>query len=204
MAETLKKGIGTKYQLPILAAYVGGATLLGVHEASFLDAFLKHGAVAGLAGIFLLILQEVFPRAVKEALVFWRFKDRLPGCRAFSVLALRDTRIDHARLAVHLPNSVMLPSEENALWYRWLKECEDNNAIAESHRRYLALRESTVLLASLTAMSPLLAFIAPHNWWGAATLCALAASAYVVTAYAARNAGERFACNVVALKVAKS
>lgn len=204
MAETLKKGIGAKYQLPILAAYVGGATFFGVHDASLFDAFLKHGAVAGLAGIFLLVLQEVFPRAVKEALVFWRIRDRIPGCRAFSVLAPREARIDQAKLATLVPTSPMSPADENALWYRWLKEFEDNVVVAESHRRYLSLRESAVLLASLTVVSPLLGFVPPHSWPGALALCALAVGGYVVTAYAARNAGERFVCNVMALKVAKS
>lgn len=204
MPETLKKGIGAKYQLPILGAYVGAATFFGIHNASLFDAFLKHGAVAGLAGVFLLVLQEVFPRAVKEALVFWRINDRLPGCRAFSVLAPREARIDHAKLATLLPQPAMSSSEQNALWYRWLKELEDDVAVAESHRRYLTLRESAVLVASLTVISPLLGFIPPHNWAGSLKLCVITAIAYVVTAFAARMTGDRFVCNVVALKVAKS
>ena len=204
MPEALKKGIGVKYQIPILTAYAGAATFFGVHDATTLNSFLTHGAVAGLAGFMLLVLQEVFPRAVKEALVFWRIKDRLPGCRAFSVLAPREARIDQARLATLLPSSAMSPSEENALWYRWLKEFDDNVVVAESHRRYLALRESAVLLASLAAASPLLGFVPSHNWLGVLTLCALTTAAYGVTVYAARNAGERFVCNVTALKVAKS
>src|SRR5215207_11644416 len=144
MADSLKKGIGTKYLLPIVAVYAAAATGLGLglERSMLLQSALQHLGVAGVVGIALLIFQDLIPRPAKEALVFWRLWDRPPGCRAFSKIAQRDPRVDPTELAVLLPNKPMTAPEQNALWYRWLKSVESDPAIADNHHRFLALRDS--------------------------------------------------------------
>lgn len=204
MTNSLKKGIGTKYLLPIIAAYAAAAGLLGFERLTQLQPVLTHFGAAGIAGVLLLVLQDLIPRPVKEVLVFWRLRDRLPGCRAFSGVAKRDPRVDPTDLAVLLPVTPMTPTEENALWYRWLKSVETDPAIADSHRRFLALRECAVLLFLLALVSPVLALVPEAGRQVSLHLAIGCAVAYLLVAVAARNAGVRLVSNVIARKVATS
>lgn len=200
MSDSLKKGIATKYLLPIVAVYAATAAWLGLDRVTAVTSVLQHLGVAAVGGLILLVLQEVVPRSVKEVLVFFRLKERLPGCRAFSVIAVRDPRIDPLELGVLLPSAPMSGVEQNALWYRWLKSVESDPAIADNHHRFLALRDAAVLLCVLGIASPFLAFLGPqHLGWfvlGGAFL-----AAYLVTALAARNSAIRLVANVIARKV---
>jgi hypothetical protein len=206
MADPLKKGIGTKYLLPIIGCYVGAAAALGA------DADLKRLVpemvgkigIAGLGGLALLVFQDLVPRSLKEVLIFWRLRERLPGYRAFSVIAVKDMRVDREDLAILLPSRQMLPAEQNALWYRWLKSVESDPAIADNHHRLLALRESAVLLLLLAVFSA--------GWFALQAgadkdrliLCGTCVVLYLLTASAARNCANRLVGNVIARKVATS
>lgn len=200
MSDSLKKGITTKYLLPIVSVYAAIAAWLGVDRVTVVTTVLHHLGVAAVGGLILLVLQEVVPRSAKEVLIFFRLKDRLPGCRAFSVIAARDPRIDPVELGVLLPTAPMTGIEQNALWYRWLKSVESDPAISDNHHRFLALRDSAVLLFLLGLTSPLLGFFSLQNWrWFALGGAFLVA--YLVTAIAARNSAIRLVANVVARKV---
>ena len=94
MADLLKTGINTKYLAPIVVAYAAAAGLLGIDRVAQVQTLLQHAGFAGVAGIVMLVLQELFPRSVKEVLVFWRLRDRVPGCRAFTGIAPKDPRVD--------------------------------------------------------------------------------------------------------------
>lgn len=200
MSGSLKKGIAAKYLLPIVTVYAAAAAWLGLDRVTATSSVLQHLGLAAVGGLILLVLQELVPRSVKEVLVFFRLRDRLPGCRAFSVIAARDPRIDPVELGVLLPSKTMTGVEQNALWYRWLKSVEADPAIADNHHRFLALRDAAVLLFLLGLTSPFLACIsAQHSRWfilGAAFL-----GAYLVTALAARNSAIRLVANVIARKV---
>ena len=202
MADSLKKGIGTRYLLPIVMVYAAAAGLLGSAGVASIQAALKHLGVAGVAGVALLVLQDLVPRAVKEVVVFWRLRNRAPGCRAFSDIAPRDQRVDATDLAVLLPASPMTPTEQNALWYRWLKSVEADPGITDNHHRFLALRDSAVLLLLLAIVSPALLLLPGVVGRGPLYLTASCAVAYLLTALAARNSGVRLVGNVIARKVA--
>jgi hypothetical protein len=202
MADLLKTGINTKYLAPIVVAYAAAAGLLGIDRVVQVQTLLQHAGFAGVAGIVMLVLQELFPRSVKEVLVFWRLRDRVPGCRAFTGIALKDPRVDPTDLAVLLPSTPMTPTEQNALWYKWLKATESDPAIADNHRRFLILRDCAVLLVLLALVTPALFVWTPSSndrilmLGGGGVLLA-----YVVVALSARNAAVRLVGNVVARKV---
>ena len=118
MADSLKKGIGVKFLLPIVTLYAAVAGFLGVDNLTLSQAALQRVGIAGASGVGLLVLGDLLPRSVKEVLVFWRLRHRPPGFRAFTAIAPRDGRIDPTELAVLLPTSTMGPTEQNALWYR--------------------------------------------------------------------------------------
>jgi hypothetical protein len=201
MADSLKTGINTKYLVPIVVAYATGAGLLGLDRVTQVQTLLQNAGFAGLAGIVMIGLQELFPRSLKEVLVFWRLRDRPPGCRAFTVIAPRDARVDPTDLAVLLPSTPMNPTEQNALWYKWLKATESDPAIADNHRRFLILRDSAVLLAMLTLITPVLLMWPKSDPERILMLGGGVFLAYVLMALSARNAAVGLVANVVARKV---
>ena len=201
MADLLKTGINTKYLAPIVVAYAAAAGLLGIDRVAQVETLLQHAGFAGIAGIVMLVLQELFPRSVKEVLVFWRLRDRVPGCRAFTGIAPKDPRVDPTDLAVLLPSTLMTPTEQNALWYKWLKATESDPAIADNHRRFLILRDSAVLLALLTLATPVLLLWPASEPARILMLGGGVLLTYVVVALSARNAAVRLVGNVVARKV---
>lgn len=74
---------------------------------------------AGLAVIVATVANGLLSSAMKDRLVFLRWKQALPGHRAFSVHAASDPRIDPARLKKARGNKLPAdPEAENRLWYR--------------------------------------------------------------------------------------
>lgn len=204
MAESLKTGLGVRYLLPILSLYAVAAALIGPKGADLVKTVVQHVSAAGVAGLVILVFQDLAPPSVKSAIVFWRTRDILPGHRAFTQLAPKDPRINAVELAALLPTELMTGGQQNALWYRWFKEIENDPSITDAHRRYLALRDCTVLLALLTALSPILGFVEVQTWPGALKLAGVCGVAYLVVMIAARNAAGRFVCNVVACRISSS
>jgi hypothetical protein len=201
MADLLKRGINANYLVPIVVAYATAAGLLGLDRVTHIQTLLQHAGMAGAVGIVMLALQELCPRWLKEVLVFWRLRDRPPGCRAFTVIALKDPRVDPTDLAVLLPSTPMTPTEQNALWYKWLKATESDPAISDNHRRFLILRDSAVLLALISLVTPMLLFWPGSDSGRILMLGSGVLVAYVIIAISARNAAVRLVGNVVARKV---
>lgn len=204
MAESLKTGLGVRYLLPILSIYAVAATLIGPKGPDLVKMIVQHVSAAGVAGLLILVFQDFAPPTVKSSLVFWRIRDILPGHRVFTQLAQNDPRIDGTELAAVLPLERMTGGQQNALWYRWFKEVQTDPTIMDAHRRYLALRDCTVLLALLTVLSPVLGIVEVQTWPGAFKLAGVCGLAYLVVMIAARNAACRLVCNVVACKVSSS
>lgn len=202
MADSLKSGLNAKYLVPIVAAYAAAAGLLGLDRITQIKTVLEHVGMAGIAGVAMLVLQEVFPRQVKEALVFWRLRDRLPGCRAFSEIAKADARVDPTDLAVLIPATPMDATQQNALWYRWLKATESDPAIADNHRRFLILRDCAVLLALLSLVTPAMLIWTHGMPRHTLLLSGGLFVAYAIVATSARHAAVRLVGNVIARKVA--
>jgi hypothetical protein len=156
-------------------------------------------AGASIAPVIVLLLTSILPTELKEALVFWRVRDVLPGHRAFSVYAQKDPRIDLARLRAAAGDVPAAARDQNSLWYRLYRQVEADPAVAQAHRHFLLFRD-------LAALSLLLAIIAPPALYalgaGATAVwlaLALFGVQYLATALAGRFHGIRFVCNVLAL-----
>lgn len=202
MADSLKKGIGTKYLLPIIGAYIASATAMGFDPSALPRSLLQPLGVAGLAGVLMLVFQEMLPRSVKEVIVFWRLRERVPGYRAFSTIAPQDSRVDPTELAVVLPDRTLSAAEQNALWYRWLKAVEADPGIADNHHRFLALRDCAVLLLLLALVSLIGCFVLDMD--RGLIIAAVCFGSYLLVGIAARNAAVRLVGNVIARKIATS
>ena len=88
-----------------------------------------------------IILNGLLPNAIKEFLVFWKIKDRLPGCRAFSKFAVSDYRIDINNLKKVVGEFPKVPSEQNRVWYKLYSDIQSNDVIRGSHRDFLLTRD---------------------------------------------------------------
>jgi hypothetical protein len=201
----LKKDIALKYLVPMVVAFAGLATALGLDTPFGVGTLGLHtAAAAGVAGLAALVLEEMLPRPVKECIVFWRRTERAPGFRAFSVIGPKDPRIDQTILASLLPAAPMTPRQQNSLWYAWLKETESDAGVAQNHRNSLILRDATALAALLLVLPPSWGLLAPSAWPSALLLEVVCLLSYALLMISARHSAERLVGNVIALKAARA
>jgi hypothetical protein len=80
---------------------------------------------------------------MKARVVFLRWRNALPGHRAFTLYGPRDSRIDLQRLAAIHGTLPADPHEQNRLWYRIFKTIDERPHISQLHRDFLLLRDYT-------------------------------------------------------------
>jgi len=163
-----------------------------------------HLAGASIAPVIVLLLTSILPTALKEALVFWRVRDVLPGHRAFSVYAQKDPRIDLARLRTAAADFPAAARDQNSLWYRLYRQVEADPGVAQAHRHFLLFRDLTALSLLLTIVAPLVLYVLGASATAAWLAVALFGAQYLASALAGRFRGVRFVCNVLALHGASS
>jgi hypothetical protein len=97
-------------------------TGFAITQASFSElaqSALVRGLLFAAAGpLIALFLNDLLPSNTKASIVFWRFKDALPGHRAFSEHAEADPRIDMAALKKRIGEFPQSPRDQNSCWYR--------------------------------------------------------------------------------------
>lgn len=148
------------------------------------------------------ILNAQLSPNTKARLVFWRWSYPLPGCRAFSEYIHTDSRIDKSKiLSLHNPPPT-LPDEQNALWYKWYREYQNEPSVMQSHREYLFTRDyaglSFMMIIGLWPLSMLQysSLSTIYMYLGVLVL------QYLLVRWAARNHGIRFVTTVLSIKAA--
>lgn len=103
---------------------------------------------AGLAVLVSTVLNGFLSADTKARLVFLRWRNVLPGHRAFSEYANSDPRIDPFVLGLILGSAFPVdPVDQNRVWYRLFKIVEKEPAVEQVHRDFLLLRDYTGLSA---------------------------------------------------------
>jgi hypothetical protein len=160
------------------------------------------GAGIVVAYILVFVINGQLSSHIKAQIVFWRYKNPLPGCRAFSHHGLNDPRVNMDNLkTLHgtLPTS---PREQNQLWYKIYSSHLSNAIVEKSHLDFLLARDLTSMsfLFLVFAGIPSL-FISGWPWnvmyFGSLVLV------YLLMSNLARNHGKRFVANVLALESVK-
>ena len=200
-----------RWQLWIIVA-VNTLFLYGVAQANaikvdglraiFTDA--QNLLPVSVALIVATVLNGLLSADAKARVVFLRWHHALPGHRAFSEHAARDTRIDVAALEkIHggpLPTD---PVEQNRTWYRMYKSIENDPAVRQAHRDYLLMRDYAGLCAVFVVLYGAAGIFAiPSLRVGMIYLAVLAAQ-LVLVRQAAANYGSRFVTTVLARKTGK-
>lgn len=156
------------------------------------------GAVAG-------VLSLLIPADYKSMLVFWRWRNTLPGHR-FIQLAEKDMRIDAKIFKARIPEYDALKlnqSEQNSYWYKeFYRPVTSQDEVASTHKSYLLYRDATaVALVSFLALliakqvfTTLLLEVSYQSLW-------VFIAAFVLFTIAARNAGQRMVTTAVAVSL---
>jgi hypothetical protein len=135
----------------------------------------------------------------KARVVFWRWTDPLPGCRAFSHIMHVDPRIDVHRLATRHGPLPMDPAAQNVLWYRLYQRVADRSSVIDAHREYLFARDYATLVALVFFV------VIPLSVWtmrGPLPVIIMAVALlgqYLIAVRAARVHGTRFVSAVLAI-----
>lgn len=159
----------------------------------------KGGIGAALIPLATMVLTDLIPPLWKARLIFLRWRQPLPGSRAFSHLAERDPRVDLARVRASAGGSLpRAPEKQNALWYRLYKRHAEQPGVVEAHRAFLLNRDLTAL-----GLLNILGFGGSSWIFGAgaqaiSVYLLILAMLLVATMFAARNCGVRFVLNVLA------
>lgn len=162
---------------------------------------LLFAAVGPLIAVF---LNDLLPSNTKASIVFWRFKDALPGHRAFSEHAESDPRIDMAVLKKKIGEFPQSPRDQNTCWYRLYQKHQSNVIIKDSHKRFLLFRDSCSLTLLIIAIAGIASTMSRVSLGVQALLLGGLAVQFFWLTLSARNTGIRLVQNVLALESADS
>lgn len=158
---------------------------------------------ASIAPVILFLFNGLLSSHQKAIIIFWRLKDPLPGSRAFSELIKKDSRIDIKKLKSKFGIFPRKASEQNKLWYHIYRQNASNILVTESHGAFLLARDLTSLsfLLMLVMGVLALAYISPIIKYYYFLFLIIQYFANLVNA---RNRGQRFVTNVLAVESTNS
>lgn len=149
--------------------------------------------------ILLVVLNGILSSRLKVFIVFWRWKNGLPGHRAFTRYLFSDSRINIDGLKKKYGELPTDPVKQNNLWYSFLTKNKENIIVNDSHKAYLLTRDMTsislvfilgIVVISLSNVDNQMKFLS----------CLYFIIQYLVMMFVARNYGKRFTCNVLAIE----
>lgn len=158
----------------------------------------KDGIIAASIPILAIVLSGVLGDAGKVRLVFWRWRNPLPGCRVFTELVSTDPRIDAGALRWKHGEFPQDPKAQNALWYRMYKAHKATPLVWQAHKIYLLTRDLTTIAAVFAILFSLGVMVASVTLKAEALYVAALLIQYILVASAAQNYGKRFVLDVLA------
>lgn len=157
----------------------------------------------GLAIVVTTVLNGVLPSNAKDRLVFLRWKETLPGHRAFSKYGPADPRVDMAALkklsANKLPSD---PAEQNRTWYRLYKSVEHHPSVSQVHKDFLLTRDYAGFAAIFLVASGTATVVVVQSWRVSLGYCVALLLQLLIVRHAASTYGIRFTQTVLAEKSA--
>lgn len=160
---------------------------------------LAPGALSlGIIAIAGLVLLGLVPPGLRDKLIHWRWRDPLPGCRAFSEIGPGDSRVEMALLRGSFGPLPSLPAEQNRLFYSIYRAHQNESGVCDAHRSYLAARDISVMNLILFVALPPVAVWATGDPARALKYAGALLAAYGLTCIAAQVYAKRFVQNVLA------
>jgi hypothetical protein len=158
---------------------------------------MKDGIFAVGIPILAIVLSGVLGDLGKARLVFWRWRNPLPGCRVFSELLKTDPRINIPSLNTKLGEFPSEAHAQNSLWFGVYRRRSDAPRVFEAHKVYLLTRDMATMAAVFAVIfsGVLLLDGVELRFLGGYVVALLVQ--YLLIANAARNYGNRFVLNVL-------
>ncbi len=158
----------------------------------------KDGLIAVCIPLATIVLNGFLGHLAKARIVFWRWRNPLPGCRVFSKLMSADPRVDAKILKAKYGQFPKVPGEQNALWYRLYKAHVESVTVSEAHKAYLLTRDMAAFSTLFVVLFLAGGIAASVGTRVVLLYCAFLVSQYLVLSTSARNYGNRFVLNVLA------
>ncbi len=186
----------------VLFYLLGFSDFFKVEEFEIKSFITVRGVWILIVPLILFILNGIISSDLKASIIFWKWNNPLPACRAFSYYADKDDRIDKNYLIKKYSALPTIPKEQNSLWYKIYKTHQENPVVKKSHKDFLLARDIgsiSVLLFVFCGIS--LLFISPESYkWLYFGFLLLQ---YLIFAVIAQNHGKRFVCNALAIETSK-
>ena len=157
----------------------------------------KNGIFAVSIPLAVIVFSGLLSDINKARLVFWRWRQPLPGTRVFSELISTDSRIDLPALKKSIGKFPRAPQEQNALWYRLYRKHKMTRSVWESHKVYLLTRDMSTIAALAALLFSVGAASAGVDLRATLIYSMFLTAQYVFIAKAAHNYGNRFVLNVI-------
>ena len=158
-----------------------------------------HGFIPLTAAILIIVMEGIFKNTIKEFFVFWKFKNRLPGHRAFSHIGPSDPRIDMERVKQLFPHGFPVdPKKQNNEWFRLYRQYQDELQVFQSHKAFLLTRDLTSLTVVFIPLSILGHFLLGSEPQMLVYHLLILVMLFMVISLSAKHYGERFVANVLA------
>lgn len=199
-SENRKWLIGYLLLHVVVFALFSGLINFNLIDADQLISKLKNpqSFISLTAAILIIVLEGIFKNTLKEFLVFWRFKNRLPGHRAFSHIGVSDPRIDMERIKQLFPDGLPVdPKKQNNEWFRLYREHQDDLQVFHSHKAFLLTRDLTSLTIVFIPLAILGHFLLGSKPQMLVYHLLILVLLFVVISLSARHYGERFVANVL-------
>lgn len=161
----------------------------------FTELQVEDGIFFTLLSLVIIIASGMFSNRTKEIIVFWKLKDRLPGCEAFSKYIYEDDRINIKKIKVKIGRLPDNPKKQNSKWYELFKSINDQS-INKTHKDSLLCRELSVMTILMFLLTVPIFY--KYDIVGCCYLIFLGLE-YLVVRYCAKNTAERLVVNTLAL-----
>lgn len=158
----------------------------------------KKNVFIAVAPLIAFILSGVLSAELKYIIVFWRRKNPLPGTRVFSEIGPKDPRIDMKGLKNKLKKIPKNPNEQNKIWFRLYKQVEENTSVRLAHKYFLLARDMASISLLFLLITPWLVGYYTKDTYLSVIYGSITLIEYIILCIVAQNAGNRFACNVLA------
>lgn len=166
-------------------------------EHFWLKVSAKDGLIAICIPLVTVVLNGLLGDLAKARIVFWRWQDPLPGCRAFTELINADPRIDVNAFKAKHGNPPEDPKQQNALWYKFFQKHAESITVSEAHRVYLLTRDMTALSVLFIVFFSAGTILSPVDGKITAFYFVSLLAQYLILSASARNYGTRFVQNVL-------
>ena len=204
MAISHKSRVVIQYLIPLAGFYSATVAFFYSSQELRLADYAQAVGGAGLVAVALSLAQDIVPKPLKEFIVFWRARDRLPGHRCFLTENDQPSRFDRKKIPNIRNLSVASPAAQQIAFFNFYKTVSKESAVEHYSFRYLAWRDtaSTALILAIITV-PSLGFLTVDALIPAVKISAIMASFCVLAILAARQMAQELINQVFAYVTGK-